>query len=161
MAPVKKEKEPVQFCPSVPDETTKELISPETLPRYQGDGPCVEIDAAYQLLEDAKTAEDFYRAFSVLVFHARHLSPFEHANLAHRISHPFKRKQGKPENTELKREAYDYAWACQISLFKNTHQARRLVISGLVDRYKTSFEIVGRAMREAEAIVASEKSMKK
>lgn len=161
MKPVKKRKEPAPLIPFIYDNKKNEIVSPDKLPFYAGSGPRWEIDAAYDLIQTGETAEEFYNAVSVLVFHARHLSPSEHAELAHLVSKPFKRKQGKPENKELKREAYDYAWACKSSLLKNGYKKRRWFIRDLADKYQTPIAVVNRAVKEAEDLVAAEKSIKK
>jgi hypothetical protein len=160
MKTIKKPKELITLTPFVND-ADNEAISPKNLPFYQGDGRCIETDAAYERLNNAETAEEFYNAISVLVFHARHLNPSNHAELARLISKPFKRRRGNPENIELKREADDYAWACQISFFKNSQVDRRLKISELANRHKTSKAVAARAVREAEKKVAAEKSIEK
>jgi hypothetical protein len=139
-----------------------EAISPDALPPYEGDAPSLEIEKAYDFLLTADTAEDFYKIISFLVFHARHISPFEHADIARLISVPFKRGRGQPKNAQLRIDAYDYAWASKSSLFKGRFGKRMSVIADLAKKHKTSIEIVGRAIREAEENVASEKaSLKK
>ena len=145
------------LVPSIQDEVTKVNVSPEHLPHYSGEGAALETDAAYHVLDHAKTAEEFHKAVAILVFHARHLSPVEHANLARLISKPFQRTAGKPENTELKCDAYDYAYFSKSTLFKHALPERRLFIADLAKRYKTTIAIAGRAMREAEKRVSSEK----
>jgi hypothetical protein len=161
MAPVKKRKEPAPLIPFIYDNKKNEIVSPDKLPFYAGSGPRWEIDAAYDLIQTGETAEEFYNAVSVLVFHARHLSPSDHAELAHLVSKPFKRKKGKPENKELKREAYDYAWACKSSLFKSRQKDKLWFIRDLSDKYKTPIAVVNRALKEAKEIVDLEKIKQK
>lgn len=138
-----------------------EKISPETFPDYHGGSACKEIDDAYEALEVAQEAKEFYAAISILVFHARHLTPRQHANLAEIVKAPFKRTLGKPKNLELYRSALRIAEIKTTKLFKSDSDKRTLEISRLAKEHSVSTQIAGRALRQAESEIKSKKIGKK
>jgi len=144
------------FMPFEIDEITGEKISQEKLPEYHGQAKLVEIDQAYEMLPKAETAEEFYEALAILIFHARHLSPVEHANLARLIFRPFQRRAGRPESIEL-RDAIDefVYWRSLGSIkpptkFSSPEEERAFVTGELAKRFSTSKKVVNRILLEVE-----------
>lgn len=84
------------FAPSERDRNG-DLVSPSDLGVW---GDESTLDPAWEAMEQAETAEAFYRAAAVLVFHARHMHPTLHARLARQLMRPFKRARGRPEDYE-------------------------------------------------------------
>ena len=140
-------KKQITFTPSVFDDDAKTEVSPETLPPYRGDSPCAEIDAAFEVLGLEPSAEDFYRAIGVLVFHARHLLPHQHADLARIVSTPYVRSAGKPANVKLKIAADYFVEFKKSPLIGETRES---FMRRATKEFKTSKAIVSRAIREAE-----------
>jgi len=89
------------FAPCEPDEHTGKRISAKSLGPW---GDQAVIDPAWEALDRARTPQQFYRAAAALVFHARHLTPVEHATLAERLRTPFKLVRGGQENWERTEE---------------------------------------------------------
>ena len=112
---VKKDEALEALVPFELDGITGGRISPETLPQYHGEANLVEIDQAYEMLGQAETAEHFYKAAAILIFHARHLNPVEHANLAKLIFRPFHRRAGRPASIELRAAINDFAFGRSLS----------------------------------------------
>ena len=139
------------------DQITKEYISPEKLPYYSGPSSLAEIDQAYELLDKSQTSEEFYKAIAILVFHARHLRPVEHANLARLIFHPFSRRAGKPSSIELRAAVRDFILSRSLNLFKQSskysspEEERKMVTAELAQRFKTSKKFVSIIIREMDA----------
>lgn len=139
-------KEPIVFTPSVFDAEMKLSVSPENLPYYAGEGPCVEIDEAFRILELLPSNEQFYRAIGVLVFHARHLLPHQHADLARIVSTPYVRPKGKPRNLALQMAADWFVEFEGSLLFGETEESFK---ERAPKEFKTSKEMVRRALRDA------------
>jgi hypothetical protein len=71
-----------EFSPYEVEEIKSVRVSPKHLPEYRGDGLSPEIEAAFELLYQEPSKEEFYKAVALLVFHARHLRPDEHSKIA-------------------------------------------------------------------------------
>ena len=139
------------------DQITKENISPEKLPDYSGPSSLAEIDQAYELLDKSQTSKQFYKAIAILIFHARHLSPVEHANLARLIFHPFSRRAGNPSSIELRAAVHDFVFSRSLGFFKGSskfsspEEERIMVTAELAQRFETSKKFVSSIIREVEA----------
>lgn len=142
------------FTPSVFDEEMQVFVSPEDLPYYAGEGPLFEIDAAYEVISSDVTPEEFYRAVGTLFFHARHLKPYQHADLAHIVGTPYVRPFGKPRN--LKLEAIANEFAEHSILFRG--MTRQEFVRMAVKEFGTSKAVVLRALRAAEKRASEQKS---
>jgi predicted metal-dependent HD superfamily phosphohydrolase len=142
---------------------TGERVSSKILPKYNGQSKLEEIDRAYEILENAKTSEAFYKAVAILVFHSRHLHPIQHANLAKLIFRPFQRRAGRPESIELRAAIEDFVfWRSLKNInvksktsksdvkLKNLEKERTEEIIRLAQRYKTSKKVVNRILNEIE-----------
>jgi hypothetical protein len=140
-------KKTITFTPSVFDDFAKMDVSPEKLPSYLGDSPCAEVDAAYDALELEPTTAEFYRAIGVLVFHARHLLPHQHADLARIVATPYVRPAGKPANVKLRQAAEDFVEAKKSGRGGET---RKSFMQRATREFRTSKAIVSRALRDAE-----------
>jgi hypothetical protein len=126
----------------------------ETSPQDLGPYGSHFTDELWERLGQAVTQEANLHALADLVFHARHLSPREHAELARHIRTPFKRRRGKPRNFELAEAA---EWAVMIgydptrSRLFGPGKPRSTVVTDLARQFRTSKEVARRALREAEA----------
>lgn len=140
------------FLPNITDEITGVVISPARLPDYRGEGACAEIDAAYQRLYLAQNEDEYYGAVSILIFHARHLHPVEHANLAEMLSKPFKRSRGAPvRNHKLAEEVSNLVASVHLPKFRNAIKITPLQIAKIANENGTSKEVVRREIRKAKA----------
>ena len=145
------------------DAITGEKISPEKLPQYGGQARLAEIDQAYEMLDKADTSELFYKAVAMLVFHARHLNPIEHANLAKLISRPFQRPAGRPLSIELRVAVEEFVfwrslgWYKPAAQFSSREEERAFVTGELAQRFSTSKKVVNRILLEAEEAVKYQK----
>ena len=149
------------------DAITHEKISPEKLPQYGGQARLVEVDEAYAMLDKADKPEVFYKAMAILIFHARHLNPVEHANLAKLIFHPFKRGSGRPKSIELRAAIDDFVFARSLgwnktpSEFSSPEMERSIVTGQLAQRYGSPKKVVNRLLLEAEAARNAAKLLKR
>lgn len=150
---------PYKFNPSVLDEKTETLISPVTLSDDGSEGSSmvrtVEIEAALETITKDPTPEDFYKAVSVLIFHARHLKPYEHAELAQLLRYPYQRSIGKPENIALKIAAFDAVYLHAFTKLK--YKSRVDMICDLAKAFKVTQAIARRAVLEAERYLMESK----
>lgn len=148
-----------EFSPSVIDEKTETLISPVRLPDDGSKGlswvRTFEIEAALETITKDPTPEDFYKAASVLVFHARHLKPYEHAELAQLIRYPYQRSAGKPENVALKIAAFDAVYLNALTKLK--YKSRVDMICNLAKAFEVTKAIARRAVLEAEGYLVDSK----
>jgi predicted metal-dependent HD superfamily phosphohydrolase len=151
------------FVPFYLHKRTGERVSSKILPKYNGQSKLEEIDRAYEILENAKTSEAFYKAVAILVFHSRHLHPIQHANLAKLIFRPFQRRAGRPESIELRAAIEDFVFWRSLKnlnrqsinsdndkLSKHTDKERSEIIARLAQRFKTSKKVVNRILNEIE-----------
>jgi len=154
-----------KFAALVPfeiDPVTRERVSPQNLPDYFGDAALVEIAQAYENLELAQTEEAFCQAIAVLVFHARHLAPVEHANLARLIIRPYRRPAGRPPSIKLRAEVIEEARLETLGIMKKSlcssnHGTNRGANSAdLANRFSTSKEVVRRRRRAAKKDVGDQ-----
>jgi len=127
-----------------------ETTSPKALPEYNGDGPSSEIDEAFEAMLSSETAEEFYNAVSFLVFHARHLRPEHHAEIALILAKPFKRPRGKPRDRAFDKEIDDYVWRINSKFLSAGEKSRNDKIYEIADRRGITPEIVRRKLKEAE-----------
>jgi len=143
-------KDEIKFTPAVYDEDWELDVSPKTLPEYLGDGPAGEIDDAYEVIFSGKPPEDFYRAIATLVFHARHLRPHQHAELASRLAKPYRRRAGKPINFTLRKRIEDWLFSKEIKLFRND-QLQKDFVAEAAKEFKTSKPIVRRVIQDLKS----------
>lgn len=147
-------KNPTKKTPIFPgailDEASQRQVSPKKLPYYDGDGGSEELEAAFDIIYGAPKPEDFYKAISLLVFHAQHFSPIIHSELAELLCEPYKRRAGKPVNLELAKDALDYVIGKNIKLISDTLPNRSTMVANLAKKFETNKAIAGRAMRWAE-----------
>ena len=145
------------------DAITGENVSPEKLPQYGGQARLAEIDQAYEMLDKADTSELFYKAVAMLVFHARHLNPIEHAKLAKLIFRPFQRPAGRPVSIELRDAIEEFVFWRSLGLstlpaqFSRREEERAFVTGELAQRFSTSKKVVNRILLEAEEAVKYQK----
>ncbi len=80
--------------PFTPNETLPggEIVSARDLGWFGADS----LEPTWEALYEAETAAGFYRAAAILIFHARHLHPISHAELARLLQKPFKRAAHAP-----------------------------------------------------------------
>lgn len=130
----------------------------ETSPSDLGHYASHYLDGLWEELARAATEEAYNAHIAALVFHARHLSPRDHAELARLIQTPFKQGRGRPRNAELADAAeraamigYDDA---RCGLF-GPGRKRELVVSDLARQFKTSKAIARRALLAAEKQISS------
>lgn len=123
------------FSPSETDSDGR-VISARDLGDY---GREAVIDSAWDAFDEAETPEEFYRAASVLVFHARHLHPVEHAMLARQLQNPYRRRRGRPANTQALKDA---EMAIIFSRFGRQGSAppRKQIIADLCAQHDLSWE---------------------
>jgi hypothetical protein len=133
-----------------------EATSPKALPDYRGEGPSFEIDEAYDAMLSSETAEEFYNAVSFLVFHARHLRPEQHAQIALILAKPFKRPRGKPRDRAFDKEIDDYVWRSNSKFFSAGEKSRNDKIIEVASARKINDEIVRRKVKSAEKRYKSE-----
>jgi hypothetical protein len=139
-----------QFQPAVFDAEMELFISPDVLPYFHGEGLSAEIEAAFEKLYDRPSPEEFYESISLLIFHARHLRPFEHAHLAKLIRSPYKRNSGKPMNVELHKAVKEYLFAKSLGLFKNAVEPRHIFVGKTAQRLAISPRVVSHVLMKAE-----------
>ena len=141
------------------DPVTGSTVSPQHLPDYRGQAALGEIDLAYEHLDLALTADEFYQAIAVLVFHARHLAPVQHANLARLLIHPFRRGRGRPPSVKLHAEVKDNAFSESLTIGKNSSPKpkRGVRTAALSNEFATSKPVVNRARRAAKKAVEDQR----
>jgi hypothetical protein len=115
--------------------------SPDDLGPY----PTFILDDGWEALDRAVTADDHYNAIAGLVFHARHLTPQEHARLAELLRTRFRRPRGRPQNHALA-EAADRA----ANSLVRPRLPREVQVAELARTFFTSKENARKALRAAE-----------
>jgi hypothetical protein len=143
------EKKP-EFAPSVYDAEMHIFVSPEVLPYYPGEGILPEIEKAFETLYDDVAPEEFYAAFATLIFHARHLRPFEHATLADLIKNEYKRSTGKPKNLPLHKAVQEYLHLKNLGLFKDVVEQRHVFVGETAKRLRLHSRVVSNVLKKAE-----------
>ena len=145
-----------QFKPFEIDPITKKRVSPEHLPEYRGTSALAEIDQAYDALEVALKPEEVYSAISILIFHARHLSAVEHAQIAEFISKPYKRTRGGQFKLKPHVAIREFLDSTSLKIFnqsstlKDQSKKRRYEKSNIAKKFKTSKPFVGKLLVKAE-----------
>jgi hypothetical protein len=134
----------IKFRPSVHDETWDVDVSPSKLPEYAGDGPLLEIDVAYETILKQPAPEEFYRAAATLVFHARHLKPHQHAQLAAWLAVPYKRLAGRQTNYPLRESVSNWL---DVGVFHSNIKQREFVARTATE-FKTSKKQVLKLIQE-------------
>jgi hypothetical protein len=135
-------------------------------PPYSSDNPSPSslgewgdhyMDSLWDSLDAAETAEKFYAVAAKLVFHARHMHPRVHAELAERLRMPFRRGRGNPGNDRL-REAAEWASAFSLrpSLFHD-NRPRHEVVAEIARQLGVSKARVNQAIREADRRLMAKK----
>jgi len=148
--------EDCDFSPYEVEEIQSIRISPKGLPEYRGEGISPEIEAAFELLYENRSAEEFYKAVALLVFHARHLRPDEHSKIATLIQKPYKRRRGKLENLPLNKAAYEYASSQNMKWFAEPYPERQAFITKLAHKFDIDKETARRTVVKAEKRVKKE-----
>ena len=112
------------FKPYEVDDITKTKISPESLGDYGVEGT---IDPVWDYIDHVDSLKEFHRYVAFLVFHARHLPPAAHANIAHMLLNPFKGSQGHPANTHLRQLIIEEISAGRIgNIWRNLNRSQRI-----------------------------------
>ena len=148
------------FIPNKINNSVKDIISPKKLDLRNNLYENKIIEDAYDKLDMAVTAEEFYESISLLVFHARHLDPLEHTNIARLLRRPFKRKASRSPNSQLHQATYEFAEATCSSLFKSDGKKRRTFVAWASKEFETSHDIVRRSLRDAEKKAKARKNKK-
>lgn len=147
-------KDEIKFTPAIYDEDWELDVSPKTLPEYFGDGPAAEIDDAYEVIFSEKPPEDVYRAVATLVFHARHLKPHQHAELATWLAtwleNPYRSAVGRPINFALRKKIEDWLFSKEIKLFRND-QLQKDFVAEAAKEFKTSKPVVRRVIQDLKS----------
>jgi hypothetical protein len=105
----------VNFEPFELDEATGEKISPANV-----DHLYLYLDPLWDQLGESDNAKEYSGIIAKLVFHARHLTPLDHAILARFIALGFKLPPHRPENIKRMNEILEkmrpffghYEWKC-------------------------------------------------
>lgn len=148
--------EDCNFSPYEVEEIKSVRVSPKHLPEYRGDGLSPEIEAAFELLYENRSADEFYKAVAFLVFHARHLRPDEHSKIATLIQKPYTRRRGKLENLPLNKAACEYASSQNCRWFSGFYPERKAFITELAHKFNIDKETARRTLFEAEKRVKKE-----
>lgn len=152
-----------KFIPFEIDPITKKRVSPEHLPEYLGMSALAEIDQAYNSLEVALKPEEVYHAISILIFHARHLSAVEHAQIAEFISKPYKRSRGGQFKLKPHVAIQEFLDSTSLKMFnqsstvKDQRKKRRYKKSNIAKEFTTSKPFVGRLLVKAEEKIKADK----
>jgi len=139
-----------EFVPFETDDMTGSSISAAHLPFYQGGAQSAEIDAAFEAIEAWPTKEVFYKAASYLVFHARHLSPVQHAQLAYWLQSPYRGPAGRPPKRGLQKAAYEVVQAGDYPTSDYAVKGRLFVRDQLARIYDVDPDTARRALKAAE-----------
>lgn len=126
------------------DPEAPETPKRETSPADLGDWGDQYLERLWEdLYFRSHTAEAWAAGLAALVFHARHLRPEDHAELAEHIRTPFKRPRGRTANSERREDI----WARYHWLFPPTprHQA----IEEIATEYGLSHEAAEKAYDQA------------
>jgi hypothetical protein len=153
-----------KFTPFEIDPITKKRVSPEHLPEYLGMSALAEIDQAYDTLEVALKPEEVYRAISILIFHARHLSAVEHALIAEFISKPYKRSRGGQLKPKMNIAAEEFVHLMSLKIFnqssteKDQRKKRRYEKSNIAKEFQISKPFAGKLLVKAEKKIKADKN---
>jgi len=139
MSPISNIDPDVFFVPHEIDDVTGERVSPKNLNSSRNSGPISEIEAAYDKLDNARTPKEFLKEVAFLVFHARHLSPVEHANLANLLILPMKSVRGRPPiHKKLKQDISERIETSKSKIFSQLIDKSHEFTAKLAHKNKTS-----------------------
>ncbi len=127
------------------DPEAPETQKRETSPADLGDWGDQYLDRLWEdLYFRSHTAETWAASLAALVFHARHLRPEDHAELAEHIRTPFKQPRGRTANIERREEIWD-----QFFHFGVPPIPRHQAIEQIANKYDLSHEAAEKAYDQA------------